>query len=154
MPGYRFRQMEDEEAVEISGWHYEPPYDFYDATSDPDDLEELLDPKRRKDAYFSVFDRGGVLVGFFQFEKEGKTVDVGLGMKPDLTGKGLGVGYLLAGLEFARRRFSPERFTLSVATFNERAILVYERAGFRRDTLYRHNTNGGRYLFLSMVKKV
>jgi len=40
MSGYRFRQMEDEEATQISGWHYEPPYDFYDATSDPDDLQE------------------------------------------------------------------------------------------------------------------
>jgi len=47
---------------------------------------------------------------------------------------------LLAGLEFASGRFSPERFTLSVATFNERAILVYE-----------HNTNSGEYLFLSMA---
>ena len=151
--GYLFRQMEDAEATLISGWHYEPPYDFYDATSDPDDLQELLDPKRRRDAYFSVFDEGGILVGFFQFEREGRRVDVGLGMRPDLTGQGLGIGYLLAGLEFARRRFSPERFTLAVATFNQRAILVYERAGFRRDTLYKHNTNGGEYLFLSMAKK-
>ena len=154
MSGYRFRQMEDEEATQISAWHYEPPYDFYDATSDQDDLEELLDPRRRKDAYFSVFDEGGVLVGFFQFEGNNKTVDIGLGMRPDLTGRGLGIGYLLAGLEFARRRFSPERFTLSVATFNERAILVYERAGFRRDTVYKHNTNGGEYPFVSMVRKV
>ena len=153
MSGYRFRQMEDEEATQISGWHYEPPYDFYDATSDPDDLRELLDPKRRKDAYFSVFDEGGVLVGFFQFEREGTTVDIGLGMRPDLTGRGLGVRYLLAGLEFARERFSPERFTLSVATFNERAIRVYERAGFRRGNEYMHSTNGGEYLFLSMARK-
>jgi ribosomal-protein-alanine N-acetyltransferase len=153
MFGYRFQKMEDEEAVEISGWHYEPPYDFYDATSDPDDLEELLDSKLRKDAYFSAFDKDGVLVGFFQFEREGTTVDVGLGMRPDLTGHGLGIGYLLAGLEFARRRFSPERFTLSVATFNERAIAVYERAGFRRNTVYKHNTNGGEYLFLSMARE-
>ena len=153
MSGYRFRQMEDEEAVEISGWHYEPPYDFYDATSDADDLQELLDPKRRKDAYFSVFDEDGVLVGFFQFERAGKTVDVGLGMRPDLTGQGLGVEYLLAGLEFARGRYAPDRFTLSVATFNERAILVYERAGFRRGTEYMHHTNGGEYLFLSMARE-
>ena len=153
MFGYRFQQMEDEEAVEISGWHYEPPYDFYDATSDPDDLKELLDPKLRKDAYFSAFDKDGVLVGFFQFEREGTTVDVGLGMRPDLTGQGLGIGYLLAGLEFARRRFSPESFTLSVATFNERAIAVYERAGFRRNAVYKHNTNGGEYLFLSMARE-
>ena len=153
MSGYRFQQMENEEAVEISGWHYEPPYDFYDATSDPDDLEELLDPKRRKDTYFSVFDEEGVLVGFFQFEREGTTVDVGLGMRPDLTGQGLGIGYLLAGLTFARRRLSPQTFTLSVAAFNERAIAVYERAGFRRNTVYKHNTNGGDYLFLSMTRE-
>jgi [ribosomal protein S18]-alanine N-acetyltransferase len=153
MSGYRFRQMEDEEATQISGWHYESPYDFYNATSDQEDLQELLDPKRRKDTYFSVFDEGGVLVGFFQFERDDRTVVVGLGMRPDLTGKGLGVDYLLAGLEFARRRYSPERFTLSVATFNERAILVYERAGFRRDTFYKHNTNGGEYLFLSMARE-
>jgi ribosomal-protein-alanine N-acetyltransferase len=151
--GYRFRLMSDEEATRISGWHYEPPYDFYDATSDPDDLRELLDPKRRKDAYFSVFDEGGVLVGFFQFEREGTTVDIGLGMRPDLTGRRLGVRYLLAGLEFARERFSPERFTLSVATFNERAIRVYERAGFRRGNEYMHSTNGGEYLFLSMARE-
>jgi ribosomal-protein-alanine N-acetyltransferase len=92
MPGYFFKLMSDEEARQISHWHYEPPYDFYDATSDEDDLEELLNPERRGDAYFSVLDEGGELVGFFQFELEDTTVDVGLGMRPDLTGKGLGVG--------------------------------------------------------------
>jgi [ribosomal protein S18]-alanine N-acetyltransferase len=153
MSGYRFRQMQDAEAIEISGWHYEPPYDFYDATSDQDDLQELLDPERRKDAYFSAFNEYGSLVGFFQFESDGTTVDVGLGMRPDLTGKGHGIEFLFAGLEFARRRFSPEGFTLSVATFNERAIQVYERAGFRRDAVYKHNTNGGEYLFLSMARE-
>lgn len=61
--------------------------------------------------------------------------------------------FLLASLEFARSRFSPDSFTLCVATFNERAILVYERAGFTRDTVYRHNTNGGEYLFLSMARE-
>src|SRR5215204_1948298 len=153
MPAYRFRQMEDEEATQISGWQYEPPYDFYDATSDPDDLQELLDAKRRKDAYFSVLDEDGALAGFFQFEKADNTVDVGLGMRPDLTGQGLGIEYLLAGLEFARGRYAPDRFTLSVATFNERAILVYERAGFRRNNEYMHHTNGGEYLFLSMARE-
>ena len=42
MAVYQFRQMGDEEAQEISRWHYEPPYDFYDSTSDPDDLAELV----------------------------------------------------------------------------------------------------------------
>ncbi len=151
MPGYLFRPMGDGEAREISGWRYEPPYDFYDWTSDPDDLEELLDPERRKDAYFSAFDERGALVGFFQFEVRGQTVDVGLGMRPDLTGAGL--GYLLAGVEFAREHYSPARFTLSVATFNGRAIRVYERAGFRSETVYLHQTNGGELPFLAMARE-
>ena len=151
MAGYLFRQMTDEEARGISGWRYEPPYDFYDATSDEDDLAELLDPERREDAYFSAFDEGGALVGFFQFEVDGATVDVGLGLRPDLTGGGLGLDYLLAGLEFARGRYAPARFTLSVATFNARAIRVYERTGFRRENVYRHQTNGGEFPFLAMA---
>ncbi len=153
MPGYLFSPMGDDEAREISGWRYDPPYDFYDWTSDPDDLEELLDPKRREDAYLSAFDERGTLVGFFQFEMRGTTVDVGLGMRPDLTGAGLGFGYLLAGLEFARERYSPTRFTLSVATFNIRAIQVYERAGFRRENVYVHQTNGGEIPFLAMARE-
>ena len=38
---------------------------------------------------------------------------------------------LRAGLEFAQVRFAPRRVTLDVAAFNERARVVYERAGFR-----------------------
>ena len=152
MSVYRFRQMSDGEAQEISRWHYEPPYDFYDSTSDPEDLAELRDPARREGAYFSAFDGEGALVGCFQFEREGETVDVGLGLRPDLTGRGLGLEYLLAGLEFARERFSPARFTLSVATFNERAIEDYERAGFRRGELYTHHTNGADFLYLPMAR--
>jgi ribosomal-protein-alanine N-acetyltransferase len=152
-PAYVFRPMNDEEAREIAGWHYEPPYDFYDTTSDAGDLEELLDAGQREGSYFAAFDERGALVGFFQFEREGKTVDVGLGLRPDLTGKGLGLELVLAGLEFARRRFDPARFGLSVATFNGRAISVYERAGFRRGEVYTHHTSGADYPFLRMFRE-
>jgi ribosomal-protein-alanine N-acetyltransferase len=154
MTAYVFRPMNDEEAREISGWRYDPPYDFYDATSDPDDLAELLDPKRRREgAYYAAFDKRGALVGFFQFERKAQIVEVGLGLRPDLTGKGLGLGFMLAGLEFARRHFSPTGFRLSVATFNERAISVYERAGFGRGEVFMHHTNGGDHSFLLMTRE-
>ncbi len=152
-PGYLLRQMDDADARGISGWRYEPPYDFYDATADPADLAELLDPERRENAYFSVLDDASRLVGFFQFEKTDGTIDVGLGLRPDLTGKGLGAGFVLSGLAFARERFSPGRFTLSVATFNDRAITVYERAGFRRGEVFVHETNGGEHEFLRMERE-
>jgi len=152
-PRYLFRQMDDADAREISGWRYESPYDFYDSTADPADLADLLDPERRRDVYFSALDDENGLVGFFQFEKTDHTVDVGLGLRPDLTGIGLGVGFVRSGLAFARERFSPERFTLSVATFNARAIGVYERAGFRWGEVYLHEANGGEYEFLRMERE-
>jgi [ribosomal protein S18]-alanine N-acetyltransferase len=106
---------------------------------------------------------GGELVGFFCYGPGGQlpgfdypddgSLDVGLGLRPDLTGKGSGLGFLRAGLEFARRRFSPDGFRLSVATFNERAILVYERAGFRRAKVFTHHTNGGEHPFLLMTRE-
>ncbi len=150
---YLFRQMDDADANEVASWRYEPPYDFYDSTADPADLAELLDPERRRDVYFSVLDDENRIVGFFQFEKKDETVDIGLGLRPDLTGRGLGTEFVLSGLEFARRRFAPERFSLSVATFNERAISVYERVGFRRGEVFTHETNGNEYEFLSMRRE-
>ena len=60
---FEFTKMTDEEAQEIAGWRYDPPYDFYDWVSDPDDLAVLLDPRRRREDYFSAFDEKGALVG-------------------------------------------------------------------------------------------
>jgi ribosomal-protein-alanine N-acetyltransferase len=158
--GYLFRPMNEEDAREIAAWRYEAPYDFYDMVNDPGDLAELLDPRRRQDYYATL--SGDELAGFFCFGTEarvpgghyteGGAVDVGLGLRPDLTGKGLGLGFLLAGLEFARRRFAPDSFRLSVAAFNERAIRVYERAGFRRVKVFTQSTNGGEHPFLLMTR--
>ena len=151
---FEFRKMTDEEAQQIAGWHYVPPYDFYDWVSDPNDLAELLDPRRHGEDYFSAFDEKGTLVGSFSFKKNGKAVEVGLGLRPELTGKGLGRGFLLAGLNFARGAFALNIFRLSVATFNERALKVYEGVGFVHGRTYQHETHGVVYEFLEMKRPV
>jgi ribosomal-protein-alanine N-acetyltransferase len=145
-----FSPLTQEEAEAIAEWHYEPPYDFYDAREDANDLAELLDPLRRGDRYFSAREVGGELIGFFQFERAGDVVDVGLGLRPDLTGQGFGLRFLEHGLAFARDHLAPRRFTLSVAEFNERAITVYERAGFVQTRSYMHETNDGIFPFIEM----
>jgi [ribosomal protein S18]-alanine N-acetyltransferase len=139
-------------AEEIATWRYEPPYSFYDADADAGDLALLLDAETRRGRYFAAFGEGASLVGFFEFKTEGDEVVVGLGLRPDLTGRGQGLAFLERGLDFARDRFEPSRFRLSVATFNERAIRVYERAGFVAVRTYDHETGGGVHPFLEMAR--
>ena len=146
------RPMSQREALVVAAWHYQPPYSFYDWTADADDLAELLGKETREGKYFSAFRADEELVGWFAFSRDGDWVDLGLGLRPDLTGRGLGLAYLQAGLVFAERRFKPSRFRLSVATFNERAVRVYERAGFTPLRTFDHATNGGVHQFLEMVR--
>ena len=108
--------------AEMATWRYERPYDFYDGDVDP-----VLNPER----FYEALDEDGSLVGNYYFEQKGDALEIGLGLRPDLTGRGLGLEFLLAGIEFGRRRFGLSRVILNVAAFNERAIKVYERARFR-----------------------
>lgn len=111
-----------EDFAERASWRYEPPYDFYD-----DDGRPVMNPDR----FLSVRDEAGELVGFFYFERRGDSVLYGLGLRPDHTGRGLGLAFVRAGIDAARLRFGARRIVLDVAEFNVRATKVYERAGFR-----------------------
>lgn len=156
---FTFIPMQPEHAREVAVWHYDPPFDFYDMSADEEGIDEHLDPERLKN-YYAALSGNGELVGFLSFGEEarvaggdykGDALDVGLGLRPDLTGKGLGLGFVMAGLEFAKKRFTPEEFRLSVAKFNERAIRTYERAGFRRGEVF--TRGGGDYEFLMMRRE-
>jgi ribosomal-protein-alanine N-acetyltransferase len=144
--------MVQKDAEAVARWQYPEPFSFYDWPADEDDLDELLDPDLRGESYFAVEDDEGTLVGHFSFKPEGRTLVVGLGLRPDLTGQGLGGSFLSAGLDYGRERFGPDHFSLAVATFNERAIKVYERAGFTRVRVYMHETNGREWEFLEMSR--
>jgi ribosomal-protein-alanine N-acetyltransferase len=148
----RIAPMSQQEAEEIAEWRYDPPYDFYDADADQRDLAELLDPAVRGDRYFSARDASGELIGYFGLGFDDGVAGIGVGLRPDLTGRGLGLAFLEQGLAFASERYSPERFRLSVAAFNKRAITVYERAGFVRTRTYDHETNSGVFRFVEMER--
>jgi ribosomal-protein-alanine N-acetyltransferase len=113
----------EEMFVEVASWRYDPPYDLYDG-----DPEPVLNPEW----FFAVRDESGTLVGFYFFGERPGAVFYGLGLRPDLTGRGFGLEFVTTGITFARSRFGPCRIVLDVAEFNERALKVYERVGFRR----------------------
>ena len=117
----RIEPADDAMFRERDAWRYEPPYDFYDS----DGL-----PVKNPELFFAVRDDDGALAGFYFFEPCGDELFYGLGLRPDLTGRGLGEQFVLAGLEFAARLHGRRRVVLDVAAFNERATRLYRRLGF------------------------
>ena len=138
-------ELSQEGHVEMRSWRYPPPYDFYDGDVDPP-----LNPER----FFGAFDEDGGLVGFYYFEEKPPDLDYGLGLRPDLVGRRLGLEFFRAGLDFARERYRPRRIYLHVAEFNERARIVYERAGFVVVSSHVRSLEGfGDVPFLTMVER-
>jgi ribosomal-protein-alanine N-acetyltransferase len=142
------------EAEEVGGWSYPGIYAFYDFGTDPDDLAEILDGDRRAGLYFGVRLAGHGLIGFVQTWPVGEdgSVEIGLGLRPECAGRGLGVAFvsLLCEWLIERVRLRPMTITLRVATFNARAITVYERAGFKATSIEQSTRHGATVQFLWM----
>ncbi len=122
-------------AEDMATWTYEAPYGVYDMKGvEPD---ELLDPA----AGFHAVLAGEQLIGFRSFGPDGQVpgwtydataLDTGGGLRPTLTGQGLGRAVISVGLEFGRTHLAPAAFRVTVASFNLRALRTVESLGFRR----------------------
>jgi ribosomal-protein-alanine N-acetyltransferase len=125
------------QAQDLATWRYDPPYDVYDlAGADP---EELLDPALGFHAVLA----GERLIGFRSFGPDGQVpgwdydaaaLDTGGGLRPSLTGQGVGLGraVIAAGLHFGRTTYAPAAFRVTVASFNARARRTVESLGFEQ----------------------
>lgn len=134
-----FRPLNENSARTILDWHYETPYDIYNLVSpDPEStVQYLLDPQN---SFYGIYGQEGDLVAFCSFGPDGQVtggdystpaLDIGLGVHPDLTGRGRGSQYVKAVIDFAIQNYSPDRLRVTIAAFNQRAQKVWEKAGFR-----------------------
>lgn len=152
---FRFYPMDEPYARAILEWQYEAPYDVYNL--DPGDeaaVQAFLDPEY---GYYAVVDERGDLVAFCCFGADAQVpgglydapaLDVGLGVRPDLTGRGRGHAYVDAVLDFARRTYAPPAFRVTIAAFNQRALRVWEQAGFRPDQAFHRSGDGTPFVVL------
>jgi GNAT superfamily N-acetyltransferase len=131
--------MDEGSARVVLSWRYDAPYDVYNC--DPETVEEaalfLADPAND---YYTMSDEDGQLVGFCVFGLDAQVpggecgdsaLDIGLGIRPDLTGRGQGSRYVTSVLDFARSLCAPQTYRVTVAEFNKRALRVWQKAGFR-----------------------
>jgi len=129
--------LSEHDANHIATWQYETPYSIYNPSTK--DIPALLDPSNR---YYSVQHESGRLFGYCCFGAEATVpggayavgepdvVDVGLGMHPEMTGKGDGKAFVEAILQFAATAFEPSRFRVSIAEFNLRSQSTFLGLGF------------------------
>jgi len=141
------------DAAAVAAWRYPGDYSFYDADADTGDLAELLNPAGWGHRYFAADEEPRhELAGLLVVKLSGRVAEIGLGLRPDLTGLGLGESFVGACLRFAAVTLGAESYTLAVAAFNQRAITVYERAGFREVERYEHFTVGRLHPFVRMAR--
>jgi RimJ/RimL family protein N-acetyltransferase len=152
--------MSEHHARDILMWHYDDQYAFYNAnpTEIESDVANFLDPQN---SYHSI-SLDGELIGFFCLGPDAQVgggdytsedaLDVGLGLRPDLTGRGMGREVLMGVLEYARGQYAPRLFRTTVAGFNHRALRLCESVGFRPQHTFAGSTRHGEMEFLQMVK--
>jgi RimJ/RimL family protein N-acetyltransferase len=142
-----FHPITEGSAHRLAAWRYPAPYDTYDIGDDLAALAEMLDARSPWFVAYDAADPAGEPVGYCCFgtaaevgwsgeprlwTTDASTLSVGLGLRPNLTGQHLGLPFFEAVLAVAVDRFAPAAFRLYVLAFNQRAIRVYERAGFRQ----------------------
>ncbi|MFD2614527.1 GNAT family N-acetyltransferase [Paenibacillus gansuensis] len=153
-PAFLFRPMTEVDGKDISAWRYEPPYDIYNTMAWDEMKErqyEFADPDIRAAQYLSVTDSQGELIGFCQLFPMNGLTRLGLGLRPDLRGKGWGSIFTRAIVHEALLRNPDHEIDLEVLAWNERAINTYRKTGFEITDTYERNTPSGPGLFHCMV---
>ncbi|MPZ96087.1 MAG: GNAT family N-acetyltransferase [Propionibacteriales bacterium] len=132
---YYVRPLTADHGQQIALWRYPGPWAIYD-------LSGPLDPA---EGYWAVVDDEDALVGFACFGVEARVpgldersgvLDVGVGMRPELTGHGRGREFSEAVLAHGRDHTSARRLRAVVQDWNARSIRLLDGLGFARvDTL-------------------
>ncbi len=76
------------------------------------------------------------LMGLFEYYFKNEIMEIGLALKPELVGKGLGKEFVNQGIEYGLNKFKykKEYIKLNVNIKNKSAIRVYEKTGFKEYT--------------------
>ena len=151
-----FVPMNEKYANDVANWHYDDVYSFYDMAADQDDLRILMDTRNWQNIIKAVLNENDELVGWVAFYTEKDEFWLSLGLRPDLTGRGLGEDFVTQCVEYAVSQDKPIKDTikLHVALFNQRAIKVYQRAGFMETNRTIKDTHIGQLEFIEMEKHI
>lgn len=162
---FSFTPLLREGALALLEWRYPEPYQVYNLGGEYRE-ETLIELTDQRSPYYAAYDEQGLLVGFINVgtsalvwgageprvlidEEHGMTA-LGLGLRPDLTGRGLGLSFVESALAFLKDQFFPRQVGLFVLAWNKRAVRVYEQAGFQQIRAFTQVNRFGTSDFIEM----
>ena len=133
--------ISEAQAREMLSWTYEPPYDIYnpDPKRFEEDLRYFLDPAMQMYAVTRQTGETWEMVGGCSFGADARVpgadysqpaLDLGIGLRPDVVGHGVGPRVIEAMMAFAQQRWGKTHFRATIAEFNTRSQGAFTRAGF------------------------
>jgi len=141
--------ISEAQARQMLAWRYDPPYDLYNPDSRhlDEDLRYFLNPvtqmhcivRREQTELDETTLPSTELIGGCSFGADARVpgadystpaLDLGIGLRPDLTSHGIGPEVIEAMMAFARAKWGETHFRASIAAFNERSQRAFARSGF------------------------
>lgn len=131
---FRFMPINIEYVQEISSWNYKG---FIEEVVMTPYFESFKKDKELKgpggcDGFVALLNNE--VAGLFEFTVRDNIMEIGLALKPNLVGKGLGEKYVKQGIEFGVQYYdiNIDSIRLVVDQKNQAAIRVYEKVGFTK----------------------
>jgi len=150
---------DEKSAREFLAWKYETPYEIYNYVPEnfDKDLSYHLDPKNNLHSMY----RDDELVGYCSFGRDAQVpggdyseeaIDIGLMIKPELTGQGFGTGFVANIIQHAANTYKPGKLRVTILDTNLRAKRVWEKNGFQKTQTFERESD--RTPFVILMKDV
>ena len=148
-------EMTIEYALLVSRWTYDDIYSLYNHS------EEFV-TNCMDGMHFAFINSNRELLGYLCYGKEARIptveedvyednyLDIGLHIRPDLTGKKLGSSFLSACLKYAQETFDANHYRATIASFNKRAINLCVRSDFYIVQTVTHLITGSKFTIVKM----
>jgi RimJ/RimL family protein N-acetyltransferase len=146
-PQLAVRPLTIEDGMDIAMWRYPGPWAVYDA----------LEAPRPDEGYWAICDDRDRLVGFcclgdcaraVGLEAQPGALDVAIGVRPELTGQGLGTEVGRVAVGYARQVSDGRRLRCAVRDWNTAGLETARQAGFTETG--EHTVEDQRYVVLEV----
>ena len=157
-PKISYHPAEKKHARIFVNWQYEPPYDVYNCPPEEvgDAVYYNIDPANN---VYAMLDQNEELVGYCSYGRDAqvpggdyseKALDIGMMIKPELTGQGLGTTFAKEVTMNGIEKYRPKKLRVTIAAFNKRAMRVWEKNGFQQTQIF--TRANGEMEFVIMTK--